>query len=51
MYLLMPAFNRISGKELVFDLSNYHIWKVIGITIVATLAAFQYLSCAFIILL
>jgi len=35
----MPAFNRISGKELVFDLSNYHIWKVIGITIVATLAA------------
>jgi len=39
MYLLMPYFNTIAGKELVFDLADLHIWKVIGITIVATLAA------------
>jgi putative ABC transport system permease protein len=39
MYILMPSFNRISGKEIIFDLSNLHIWKVMLITIVATLAA------------
>ena len=39
MYLLMPSFNTVSGKELVFDLSNFHIWKVIIITILATLLA------------
>ena len=39
MYILMPAFNTISGKELVFDLTNYHIWLVISTTIGATLAA------------
>jgi putative ABC transport system permease protein len=39
IYILMPYFNRISGKELVFDLANFNIWKVILITITATLAA------------
>ncbi len=38
MYYIMPLFNSISGKELVFDLADYHIWKVIGITMIATLA-------------
>jgi putative ABC transport system permease protein len=39
IYILMPYFNSISGKELVFDLSNFHIWKLMFITIIATLAA------------
>jgi len=38
IYLLMPSFNRISGKDLVFDPSDYHLWKVIGITMLSTLA-------------
>ncbi|MEO6722401.1 MAG: ABC transporter permease [Ferruginibacter sp.] len=39
IYILMPSFNNISGKELVFDLSDYHVWTVIGTTILATLVA------------
>lgn len=39
MYLLMPLFNGISGKQLLLNLTDYHIWKVIGLTILATLAA------------
>jgi putative ABC transport system permease protein len=39
MYFMMPLFNRISGKELVFDLADVGIWKVILITITGTLAA------------
>lgn len=39
MYLLMPLFNNISGKHLLFDLTNYHIWQVIGVTIIGTLTA------------
>ncbi|HEX2845755.1 MAG TPA: ABC transporter permease [Chitinophagaceae bacterium] len=35
--ILMPMFNSISGKQLEFNLSNPHIWKVIGGTIVGTL--------------
>ncbi|MEI9957089.1 MAG: FtsX-like permease family protein [Ferruginibacter sp.] len=38
MFLLMPVFNKISGKELVFDLASFSVWKVIIITITATLA-------------
>src|SRR5882724_5193558 len=30
IYLLMPAFNRISGKELVFNLADKNLWTVIG---------------------
>jgi putative ABC transport system permease protein len=36
--LLMPAFNQLSGKHLVFNPLDPSFWKVIGITIVATLA-------------
>jgi putative ABC transport system permease protein len=39
MYILMPAFNHISGKQLVLDFSNFHIWKVILLTIAGTLVA------------
>ena len=35
----IPLFNQVSGKQLVFDLTNPHIWQVIGITILGTLAA------------
>jgi putative ABC transport system permease protein len=38
-YFLMPLFNSISGKQLIFDLADYHIWLVIGYTIAGTLAA------------
>ena len=33
----MPFFNQITGKDLVFDLLDNHLWQVIGITITATL--------------
>jgi putative ABC transport system permease protein len=37
IYNLMPLFNDIAGKQLVFNLADYHIWFVIGGTIAATL--------------
>lgn len=36
---LMPVFNNISGKQMVLDLSDYHIWLVILCTIAGTLIA------------
>ncbi|MGA0555199.1 ABC transporter permease [Larkinella sp. VNQ87] len=39
MSLLMPFFNQLSGKQLVIDFSNSHIWSVIGLTITGTLLA------------
>lgn len=39
IFLLMPSFNDIAGKRLVFDLSGYHTWLVIIITLLATLVA------------
>jgi putative ABC transport system permease protein len=39
IYLLMPLFNRVSGKELEFNLSNPKIWFVVGFSIAGTLAA------------
>jgi putative ABC transport system permease protein len=35
----IPLFNQVSGKQLVLDLTNAHIWQVIGITILGTLIA------------
>jgi len=37
--LLMPVYNNVSGKEMVFDLTDINVWKVIGLIIVGTLAA------------
>jgi len=37
--LLMPVYNNVSGKQMEFNLLDAGIWKVIGITIAATLAA------------
>lgn len=39
MYLLMPAFNKISGKEIEFGFANFGVWKVIALTMLATLLA------------
>jgi putative ABC transport system permease protein len=37
--LLMPVYNNISGKEMQFNLLDGGVWKVIGLTIIGTLAA------------
>ncbi|HEY0434840.1 MAG TPA: ABC transporter permease, partial [Chitinophagaceae bacterium] len=37
VYSLIPLFNRISGKELTFDLSDLRIWRTIALTIIGTL--------------
>ena len=37
--LLMPLYNRIAGKSLHFSLADAQIWKVIGWSILGTLAA------------
>lgn len=39
IYMLMPVFNQISGKQLVFDPANFRIWEVISLAIVGTLIA------------
>ncbi|MFI5153010.1 MAG: ABC transporter permease [Chitinophagales bacterium] len=39
IYLLMPAFNKLSGKEINFDLANPQVWMVIGFSITGTLLA------------
>lgn len=37
LYILLPLFNNISGKEIVIDYTDYHIWMVIGSTVAGTL--------------
>ena len=39
IFILMPLFNSISGKQLVFNLADYRIWLVILATTAGTLAA------------
>ncbi|MGZ3813034.1 MAG: ABC transporter permease, partial [Mucilaginibacter sp.] len=39
IFILMPIFNQLSGKQLAFNLADYRIWPVILATIAATLAA------------
>ncbi|WP_232541091.1 ABC transporter permease [Spirosoma endbachense] len=39
IYALLPSYNALSGKQLVIDFTNYHIWQVIGLTIAGTLIA------------
>jgi putative ABC transport system permease protein len=39
IYVLMPVFNQVSGKQLVFNPADYHIWLVILLTITGTLIA------------
>ena len=37
--LLMPLYNNVSGKQMQFDLLDAGVWKVIGLTVLATLLA------------
>jgi putative ABC transport system permease protein len=37
VYILMPSFNQLSGKELTINFADYHLWEVIGVTIAGTL--------------
>lgn len=39
IYLLMPLYNNISGKQLIFGLSDTRILEVIGLAILVTLVA------------
>ena len=39
LYVLMPVYNQIAGKEMVIDFTSYRIWQVIGLTIGGTLIA------------
>jgi putative ABC transport system permease protein len=39
IYVLIPVFNQLSGKQLIFNLANYRAWSVIFLTITGTLAA------------
>ncbi len=37
IYVLVPLFNQVSGKNLVVNFSDYHIWEIIALTITGTL--------------
>jgi len=37
IYFLLPLFNQVSGKSIVINLADYHIWEIILITITGTL--------------
>ena len=37
VYVLMPSFNTISGKELKVNFTDYHIWQIIFVAIFGTL--------------
>ncbi|TAN00122.1 MAG: FtsX-like permease family protein [Chitinophagaceae bacterium] len=39
IYLLMPLYNNISGKDIQFSLADAQVWKVIAIAITGTLIA------------
>jgi putative ABC transport system permease protein len=39
LFLLIPVFNQVSGKQLGFNLADYHLWLVVGLCIAATLLA------------
>ncbi|MDP4284190.1 MAG: ABC transporter permease [Bacteroidota bacterium] len=39
IFPLMPLYNNISGKTLLFNLKDINVWKVIGLAVLGTLAA------------
>jgi len=39
VWMAMPLFNQVSGKQLVFSLADRHLWTIILSTIMATLVA------------
>jgi len=38
IYVLMPVYNSLSGKEMVFSLSDRNVWAIFGLTLLAVLA-------------
>ena len=38
IFLLLPLYNDLSGKHLIFNLSNSNVWIVVGSAIIGTLA-------------
>jgi putative ABC transport system permease protein len=36
---LVPVFNQLSGKQLVFNIADTHLWLIISVTIAVTLVA------------
>jgi putative ABC transport system permease protein len=36
---LVPAFNQLAGKQLVFNIADAHLWLIISVTIAVTLVA------------
>ncbi|HEY1870986.1 MAG TPA: FtsX-like permease family protein, partial [Chitinophagaceae bacterium] len=39
IYLLMPLYNNISGKQLLFNINDIKVWEVIGLSVAGTLVA------------
>lgn len=39
IFILMPFYNDLSGKQMHFDLFNGDVWKVVGFTVLLTLIA------------
>jgi putative ABC transport system permease protein len=37
VYVMMPFFNQVSGKELKIDYTDWHIWQIITMTFAGTL--------------
>lgn len=37
VYVLLPLFNQVSGKQIVIDFTDYHIWLVVFSSIIGTL--------------
>src|SRR5690606_22133008 len=38
LYALMPMYNNLSGKEMVFSLSDRNVWAIFGLSLLAVLA-------------
>jgi len=38
LYALMPMYNSLSGKEMVFSLSDHNVWVLFGLSLLAVLA-------------
>jgi putative ABC transport system permease protein len=39
IFTLMPAFNQLTGKQMVFNLANYHVWFILLSAVAGTLIA------------
>jgi len=39
MYIVIPFFNQVSGKQLIINLGDYHQWMILALTITGTLLA------------